>query len=50
MINSNNKDIRIANLNKIFTKKLIDLVLEQNNNMIDKTYINTYNYLLANQK
>ena len=37
-------------LNKIFTKKLIDLVLEQNNNMIDKTYINTYNYLLANQK
>ena len=37
-------------LNKLFTKKIIDLVLEQQENKIDKTYINTYNYLLANQK
>ena len=37
------------NLNIIFNKKIIDLVLEQNNT-IDKTYINTYNYLLTNQK
>ena len=37
-------------LNKLFTKKIIDLVLEQQANKIDKTYINTYNYLLANQK
>ena len=37
-------------LNILFTKKIIDLVLEQQENKIDKTYINTYNYLLANQK
>ena len=37
-------------LNILFTKKIIDLVLEQQANKIDKTYINTYNYLLANQK
>ena len=37
-------------LNMIFTKKIIDLVLEEYENKIDKTYINTYNYLLANQK
>ena len=37
-------------LNRMFTKKIIDLVLEQQENKIDKTYINTYNYLLANQK
>ena len=34
----------------VITKKIIDLVLEQQENKIDKTYINTYNYLLANQK
>ena len=37
-------------LNLIFTKKIIDLLLENQNDNIDKTYINTYNYLLANQK
>ena len=42
--NNSKKDLNI-----IFTKKIIDLVLEQNNT-IDKTYINTYNYLLTNQK
>lgn len=43
--NNSKKDLNI-----IFTKKLIDLVLENDQNRIDKTYINTYNYLLANQK
>jgi hypothetical protein len=42
--NNSKKDLNI-----IFTKKIIDLVLEKNNT-IDKTYINTYNYLLTNQK
>ena len=37
-------------LNIIFTKKIIDLVLQEQESRIDKTYINTYNYLLANQK
>ena len=37
-------------LNIIFTKKIIDLVIEKQNDRIDKTYINTYNYLLANKK
>ena len=43
--NCNKKD-----LNLIFTKKIIDLVLENQKGLIDKTYVNTYNYLLANQK
>ena len=43
--NNNKKDLNI-----IFTKKLIDLVLENQEDKIDKTYINTYNYLLSNQK
>ena len=43
--NNSKKDLNI-----IYTKKIIDLVLEQKENRIDKTYINTYNYLLANQK
>ena len=37
-------------MNLIFIKKIIDLVLEQREDRIDKTYINTYNYLLTNQK
>lgn len=37
-------------MNLIFIKKIIDLVLEQREDKIDKTYINTYNYLLTNQK
>lgn len=43
--NNSKKDLNI-----IFTKKLLDLVLEQKESIIDKTYINTYNYLLTNQK
>ena len=43
--NNNKKDLNI-----LFTKKLIDLVLENQEDKIDKTYINTYNYLLSNQK
>ena len=38
------------NLNKIYTKKILDLVIESNSTLIDKTYVNTYNYLLTNQK
>ncbi len=37
-------------LNIIFTKKIIDLVFENQEGKVDKTYINTYNYLLANTK
>lgn len=37
-------------LNIIYTKKIIDLILEKTNDLIDKTYINTYKYLLANIK
>ena len=37
-------------MNLIFIKKIIDLVLEEREDRIDKTYINTYNYLLTNQK
>ena len=43
--NNNKKDLNI-----IFTKKLIDLVIDNQEDKIDKTYINTYNYLLSNQK
>ena len=35
-------------LNLIYTKKIIDLVLDNTTDQIDKTYINTYNYLLTN--
>ena len=38
------------NLNKIYTKKILDLVIESKSTLIDKTYVNTYNYLLTNQK
>lgn len=34
-------------LNVIYTKKIIDLVIDKSENVIDKTYINTYNYLFA---
>ena len=37
-------------LNIIYTEKIIDLILDKTNNLIDKTYINTYKYLLANLK
>ncbi len=36
-------------LNLLYTRKIIDLVLSQSKN-IDKTYINTYNYLLTNKE
>lgn len=43
-----NNDIK--DLNILFTKKILDLILENQANKLDKTYVNTYNYLLANQK
>ena len=36
-------------LNLIYVTKIIDLIISNNKN-IDKTYINTYNYLLTNKK
>ncbi len=38
----------IKKLNLLYTKKIIDLVLDNTTDQIDKTYINTYNYLLTN--
>jgi len=35
-------------LNKVFTKKILDEISASNGNHIDKRYINTYNYLLSN--
>ena len=35
-------------LNLLYTKKIIDLVIDKSTDQIDKTYINTYNYLLTN--
>ena len=35
-------------LNIIYTKKIIDLVINETKDKIDKTYINTYDYLLTN--
>ncbi len=37
-------------LNTIYTKKIIDLVTRETEDNIDKTYINTYDYLLTNKK
>ena len=37
------------NLNMLYTKKIIDLIVNQNKNKIDMTYVNTYNHLLANK-
>lgn len=37
-------------LNLLFTKKIIDLVINETNEIIDKTYVSTYKYLLANIK
>lgn len=35
-------------LNLLYTKKIIELVIDKSTDQIDKTYINTYDYLLAN--
>ena len=35
-------------LNIIYTKKIIDTVIEESKENIDKTYVNTYAYLLTN--
>lgn len=42
--NSQYKD----NLNLLYTKKIISTILDYAKDNIDKIYINTYNYLLAN--
>ena len=36
------------NLNIEYTKKLLDLTITKSHDVIDKTYINTYNYLITN--
>lgn len=36
------------NLNLIYTKKIINKILNDSNDNIDKIYINTYNHLLIN--
>lgn len=36
------------NLNIIYTQKIIDLLINEPNEKIDKTYINTYKHLLTN--
>ena len=36
------------NLNVIYTQKIIDLLINETNDKIDKTYINTYKHLLTN--
>ena len=36
------------NLNIEYTKKLLDLTIAKSHDVIDKTYINTYNYLITN--
>ncbi len=36
------------NLNILYTKKIINTILNDSKENIDKIYINTYNYLLAN--
>ncbi len=49
-IYSNNENIIDENeLNSIYIKKIIN-VIQENSSDIDKTYINTYNYLLTNKK
>ena len=37
-------------LNIVYTEKIINILVDNKNEIIDKTYINTYNYLLANLK
>ncbi len=36
-------------LNMVYTKKIIDLIVNKEKNKIDMTYVNTYNHLLANK-
>ena len=37
------------NLNLLYTKKIIDVIVSQEKNKIDKTFVNTYKYLLSNK-
>ena len=39
-----------AYLNTLYTSKIINRIALENNICIDKTYVNTYNYLLENGK
>ncbi len=48
----NEKDDEVTikkNLNLLYTKKIIDVIVSQEKNKIDKTYLNTYKYLLSNK-
>lgn len=42
------KDKYQNNLNILYTKKLINTILNDSKDNIDKVYINTYDYLLKN--
>ncbi len=42
------KDIYQNNLNILYTKKLINTILNDSKDNIDKVYVNTYDYLLKN--
>ena len=42
------KDIYQNNLNILYTRKLINTILSDSKDNIDKVYVNTYDYLLKN--
>ncbi|MBR1386670.1 MAG: hypothetical protein IJ568_07565 [Bacilli bacterium] len=48
--NSDNLDENVLkkHLNVIYTKKIIDLIKKECSDTIDKTYVNTYDYLITN--
>ena len=46
--NNEENDTYIDSLNKVCTKNIIDEVSYYKGNKIDRLYVNTYNYLLAN--
>ena len=48
--NSDNLDENVLkkHLNVIYTKKIIDLINKECSDTIDKTYVNTYDYLITN--
>ncbi len=48
-VDQSNEDVK-KSLNIQYTKKIIDVLISQDKNNIDKTYINTYKYLLNKAK
>jgi hypothetical protein len=45
--NDDNENEYKKNLNTIYTNKIIDLLIKEKEDRIDKTYINTYKHLLT---